>query len=541
MRLLTAVPNSVGVRPDGRATMTPFALQDPPGIEDLKMKLSPKAFWIRTGGGIALAAASAILLTLSFPPYGLWLLIWIGFAPMLVAQFRVLPPNLSSLASAIAIGGWLGGYILPIFAGTGLPITWLPLIIAVITFFTDKGMRAFHERTGYRWFVPYGALNWVGFEMIRGFIPIMGTWGFVANTLHGQPWLIQPVSIFSIFGLGLLIMFVNYAVGLGVLHLFDRRWKLDAEVPPLAGRSVRNWSLRVLAALVAWCGLSLALFRSPPTATVRVAALHYDAGIPWEGVERFMQLTREAAEQGAQVIVWPEMAIQGDPQVVNTADFRRLATETDAYLALGYFVPVGERVWRNEATLLAPSGDFLGVYGKDHPVTFAGESSPTRGTYPVYETPLGRMATIICYDMDFTNTARRITRNGAQLILVPSHDWPEIATKHYTHLVFRAVENRVPTVKADNSGNDSVIVDAYGRILASAITPGGDKMGQVVLADVPLGTGDSLAVRLGDWTGWIALSGMAFFLIYDPLTSAREKRKQAQARKRPAGLPGLEN
>ncbi|GEM_PF-3505826 len=40
--------------------------------------------------------------------------------------------------------------------------------------------------------------------MIRGFIPILGTWGFVANTLYSQPWLIQPVSIFSIFGLGLL-------------------------------------------------------------------------------------------------------------------------------------------------------------------------------------------------------------------------------------------------------------------------------------------------------------------------------------------------
>ncbi|MFO3798014.1 MAG: nitrilase-related carbon-nitrogen hydrolase, partial [Anaerolineales bacterium] len=166
-------------------------------------------------------------------------------------------------------------------------------------------------------------------------------------------------------------------------------------------------------------------------------------------------------------------------------------------------------------------------FGKDHPVVFAGETSPTRGTYPVYDTPLGRLGTIICYDLDFTDTARRITRNGAQLILVPSHDWPQIAAKHYTHLVFRAVENRVSLVKADNSGNDSAIIDPYGRILASAITPGGDRNGQFVLADVPLGTADSLTVRLGDWMGWIALAGMAFFLIYDPVTKARAKRKAA--------------
>ncbi len=484
-----------------------------------------KNIWLRAGIGTFLAICSAILLTLSFPPYDFWPLIWVAFIPMLVAQFRVMPRKVSSLASAIAIGGWLGGYLTPIFAGSGLYMTWLPLLIAGITYLTDGGVRAFHERTGYRWFVGYGALNWVGFEMIRGFIPIMGTWGFVANTLYSQPWLIQPVSIFSIFGLGLLIMSVNYGLGLGALYLFDRRWRPDPDIPSLARHSVRNRVLGVLAALVLWTGLSLALFRTPTTATVPVAALHYDAGTPpWGAVDTFGELTRRAAQAGARIIVWPEMAIEGDPQVTSTAEFRRLAAETDAYLDLGYFVPVTERVWRNETTVLSPDGRFLGVYGKDHPVTFAGESSPTRGTYPVYETSWGRIGTIICYDLDFTDTARRLTRNGAQLILVPSHDWPQIATKHYTHLVFRAVENRVSLVKADNSGNDSVIIDPYGRIIASAVTPGGDRKGRVVIADAPLGTGDSLAVRLGDWMGWIALAGMVFFLIYDPVTKARAKR-----------------
>lgn len=486
------------------------------------MSSPAKSVWLRVGIGIFLALCSAVLLTLAFPPYRLWPLIWVAFIPMLMAQFRILPRNISSLASAIAIGGWLGTYITPIFAGSGIYLAWLPLIVGVITFFTDRGMRAFHERTGYRWFVPHGALNWVGFEMIRGFIPIMGTWGFVANTLYSQPWLIQPVSIFSIFGLGLLIMAINYGLGLGALYLFDRRWALDGNIPFLSGHSVRNWVLGVLAALVVWIGLSLALFHPAPASTVPVAALHYDAGSPpWSGVDKFQELSRQAAQAGARIIVWPELAIEGDPQVVNTAAFRGLAAETGAYLALGYFAPVDEQVWRNEATVLSPDGQFLGVYGKDHPMTFAGETSPTRGTYPVYETPWGPIATIICYDLDFTDTARRMTRNGARLILVPSHDWPQIAAKHYTHLVFRAVENRVSLAKADNSGNDSAIVDPYGRILASAVTPGGDREGQVVVADAPLGTGDALAVRLGDWVGWIALAGMVFFMVYDPLVMRR--------------------
>ncbi len=494
------------------------------------MPPSRKTFWLRLGIGILLSALSAILLTLSFPPHSLWPLIWVAFIPMLLAQFRVLPSKISSLASAIAVGGWLGGYLTPIFAGSGLYMTWLPLLIAGISYLADSGVRAFHERTGYRWFVPSGALNWVGFEMIRGFIPIMGTWGFVANTLYGQPGLIQPVSVFSILGLGLLIMSINFGLALGALFLFDRRWRLDPGIPPLAGRSVRNWILGVLTALVAWTGLSLALFRTSTTPTVRAAALHYDASMPpWSAVDRFSELTRRAAQDGARIVVWPEIAIQGDPQVTNTDHFRQLAAETDAHLVLGYVVPVTERAWRNEATVLTPDGRFLGVYGKDHPVTFAGETSLTRGTYPVYDTPLGRLGTIICYDLDFTGTARKMTRNGAQRILVPSHDWPAIGAKHYTHLVFRAVENRVSMAKADNSGNDSVIVDPYGRILAAALTVGGDRTGQALVADVPLGTGDSLAVRLGDWTGWIALAGMAFFIVYDPVTEVRAKRRDERS------------
>ncbi len=158
-------------------------------------------------------------------------------------------------------------------------------------------------------------------------------------------------------------------------------------------------------------------------------------------------------------------------------------------------------------------------------MVFARETSLTRGTYPLYDTPFGRIGTIICYDLDFTDTTRRVTRNGAQLILVPSHDWPAIATKHYTHLVFRAVENRVAMAKADNSGNDSVIIDPYGRVIAGAITPGGDRVGQVVIADVALGTGRSPAVRLGDWMGWVALAGTVFFIVYDLVTKAKTKHK----------------
>lgn len=102
---------------------------------------------------------------------------------MLVAQYRVLPQKTSSLAPALAVGSWLGFYILPIFEGTGSFMMWLPFAIGVIALLTDRNNRAFHTRTNYRWFVLHGAVGWVGLEMVQSLIPIMGTWAFVGSTL----------------------------------------------------------------------------------------------------------------------------------------------------------------------------------------------------------------------------------------------------------------------------------------------------------------------------------------------------------------------
>jgi len=485
------------------------------------MKKWTSSVWQRVLLGLALSALSAGLLILAFPPFNLWFLVWFSFVPYLVAQYRVMPPKVSSLASAAFNGLWLWGYLGPVFGGTGNFMAYLPLIVAGISLLADSGARRFHARTTFDWFVPQGVVAWVGIEMIRIFIPIAGTWGFVAYTLHSQPWLIQPASVFGIFGVSALIILVNYALGLAVLRWWDRRWALDDDMPTPAPRLVRRWLTIAGITLVAWIGVSLALLLPPDGPTVRVAAIQPAASpiisanqdkatLVAQLHARMVEQTREAAAQGAQVIVWPEGGLQHDPQVQDPLGLAALARETGAYLVIGYVVDVTENVFRNEATVISPEGVFLGVFGKDHPVVFGGETSPTRGTYPVYETPLGVLGTIICYDLDFTDTARKLTRQGAQLIAVPSNDWPGIAHKHYTHVVFRALENRAAMVKADG-GYDSAVVDPRGRVLALAVHREGGEA--TLVADVPLGSGNSLAARLGDWFGWFCLAGMAFFTV----------------------------
>lgn len=222
-----------------------------------------------------------------------------------------------------------------------------------------------------------------------------------------------------------------------------------------------------------------------------------------EELRRNIEQTRRAAAQRAELIVWREKSLRFDPSEHRTAEFRALAVETGAYLVIGYGVdtPEGQR---NEATVIAPDGTFLGAYGKQHPAAMFSDdrTSITRGDFPVYDTEIGRLATIICYDLDFTDTAREMARRGAQLLAVPSWDPQGDATKHYPLLVFRAIENRLTMVKAETK-YDSAIIDPYGRILDRLVSPDGDR--GTLIADVPLGSGKSAFVTLGGGFGWLTV------------------------------------
>lgn len=495
--------------------------------------MDKKRTWLNIVIGILLSVLSGVAFILAFPPFEIWPLIFIGWVPVLIAQQRVMPAKISSLSTALGIGIWLEGYLGPIFNATGSYMAYLPLIAALFALLFDMGNRRFNQRTRYRWFVIEGALSWAGIEMVRLFIPIAGTWGFIAYPLYRQAWFIQPASIFGIIGVGALIMVVNLVLAQGILHWLDQR-KPGEVVSIIPERRVRWWANGTALAMILWVALSLVLLRPVDSSSVTVAAIQPDISPIITGnmgnealldqIHREMiSQTKQAADQGAKFIVWPEGAMLFDPQVDDQLGLVDLTQETESYLAIGYVVNLPDGTFRNEATIIDPNGKFLGVFGKDHPVLFGGETSPTRGTYPVYDTALGKLGTIICYDLDYTDTARKLAAQGVQLIGVPSNDWGAIADKHYTHVVFRAIENRVAMVKADG-GYDSVIVDPYGRIQAMVSYPQGG--GEILVADVLLGSGKgTLNTRLGDWVGWLGLAGIAFFTITGPFLAKSTERK----------------
>jgi len=491
-----------------------------------------RANTLRFGLGLGLSALSGLLLLLAFPPYGLWPLAWFALVPALLAQFRLLPARWSSLAAALYIGLWLGPFLARLFgSGFGPFFQYLGVLIAIINFFAAKE-RVFHEQTRYRWFILHGVINWVGFEMIRAtFIPIVATSGFIGYTQATQPWLIQPVSVFSVYGLNILVILVNYALAQGLMLALDRRAKIPGIVLVHPG-ATRRWLVGAGAALAGWIILSLGIYLSQPEMpSVRVASLRPDFPIPAHQdtvntdqvrFDTFAEQAREAAAQGAQIIYGPEMMFNFDPQETYTKEFRDLAARTNAYLFLAYTVSGEGLEWRNEAVMLSPSGEFSQVYGKYH--TWMTGESPTRsaGVFPIFSTPLGRLAVQICHDNNYTDVARKLASNGAQIIGAPFREFAGFGEQAWTNALFRAVENRTAVVVSGVS-SVSAIINPDGSLVALDTDINGSR--QMLVGDVTLGAGGAPYTFLGDVLGWAALAGYVFFMIYPSLVGRRLKKQ----------------
>jgi apolipoprotein N-acyltransferase len=376
---------------------------------------------------------------------------------------------------------------------------------------------------------------WVALEFLRSTQSetFAATWGNIAYALYERPVLLQPISVTGIHGINLLILVVNWAIAGLVIAWLDRRQAPPDGAPALTMGTARTGAIVAAAALALWTVAGIAMMRSPVT-TVRAAAIQPGAGTydayenDWkrltdeEELATDIEQTRYAASQGAELAVWREGGLGmdlRDPKI--NAPIRKLAKELGIYIAAGWGGTYdGLRL--NEVATFSPKGEFLGTYGKSHPGTFAGDFSDRRSDYIVYETPFGGLGSIICYDLDFTDSARAVAKLGANVLAVSSNDVPGITEKHYAHLVFRSIETRLPTVKADGQF-DSSVIDPYGRIIDRHLSKGGSR--STLVGDIPAGSGDTLYVTYGDWLGWLCVAALLAFLVLGLTSRLRARRR----------------
>jgi predicted amidohydrolase len=219
-----------------------------------------------------------------------------------------------------------------------------------------------------------------------------------------------------------------------------------------------------------------------------------------DNVEKAEQFVREAVRRGASLVVLPEVFLWRGPReqeyeaaeaIPGTTSERlaRLSGELGIYLLGGSLLEraEGTRKVYNTSCLFDPRGQLIARYRKAHlfdvdiPGHVSIRESDTRqsGTEVVtVSTPLARMGMSVCYDLRFPELYRRLSRSGAELILVPSAFTFPTGAAHWEILLrARAIENQVYIVAADQIGrspsgvNDygnSMIVDPWGKPLARA-------------------------------------------------------------------------
>jgi apolipoprotein N-acyltransferase len=239
------------------------------------------------------------------------------------------------------------------------------------------------------------------------------------------------------------------------------------------------------------------------------AVLHYQAILAG-----YLARTRDQARAGAQIVVWDETAVtttsEQEPAVI--AQGQALAGEEAIYLLLPLRVedPASldgsqAQAPRNEAVLIGPDGRVLFTYLKSR-LTPGDPSVPGDGVIDTAQTPVGKLAAAICFDMDHPDLMAQAGRHGVELMLVPAADKGAMPMMHLNMARLRAIENGFAVVRSTRRGF-SATIDSHGGVLA--MTDSGTSDG-TMLAGVPVQTTWTLYPRIGDLVGWLCLAGLGF-------------------------------
>lgn len=125
----------------------------------------------------------------------------------------------------------------------------------------------------------------------------------------------------------------------------------------------------------------------------------------------------------------------------------------------------------NTAYLIDANGKIAGVYRKVHLFLAGGEGKgfiPGEST-AVFDTEIGPIGMVICYDLRFPELSRTLALKGAKIITI-SAQWPRPRITHWRTLSrARAIENQLFTVACNRCGKDGKMDYAGGSIIVSPI------------------------------------------------------------------------
>ena len=212
-------------------------------------------------------------------------------------------------------------------------------------------------------------------------------------------------------------------------------------------------------------------------------------------------------EQNVDLIIFPELAVTGYecgelyaelaepyPEGETIKTFREQAKKHNVHIIFG-FIERGEKDHRkclyNTAVLIDNKGNAVGAYRKTHLVEGEETRYFEKGTeYPVFDTSIGKIGIMICWDTAYAEVARCLALKGAEIIAVPAA-WETEPNEGDWELVnaARSFDNVVYLASCNHTGKDNTL-HFFGRSkisgpLGRPIVCAGDQE-ETIVAEVDL-------------------------------------------------------
>ncbi len=521
------------------------------------------------GRDLVLLIIGGAVLALAFAPASLFPLAFVGLVPLFVVMGREKPGGfwrtfrpgfIFGLAFFLPLLYWLVFLSSNEVDNPVLMVGPLLLLISLQAFYWglfSAGAGFITQRTSLPRVVVY-PLVWTACEYLRSIFVLGFTWGNLGYAAVAIPEAIQFASVTGLFGVTLWIALVNVMVAEGLalgLRLRDQSLKrlyvLEAALALVILIPVAHGALVLRMAGPVGPVDRKASSAEPVGRTIRVAVIqpNIEGKRKWDPAYREVSfdvlyaLTREAAEEKPDLVIWPETAAPSyllkDP--AHLVAIMALADETGAAILTGFPDRVGdgseEYIYFNSVLFIEPM-DAVGVnagsgfpkYDKIHLVPF-GEVLPFESVLPflkrvdvgqagftpggkrvVFAAPRARFSTLICYESIFPGLVRGFVDDGAELLINVTNDvWygrSSMPFQHASMAVMRCIENRRSLARSADTGV-SLFADPYGRVTAKTeiFTRG------FLVADVPVVGETTFYTRHGDLIAWLALAASAVGIV----------------------------
>ena len=473
-------------------------------------------------------AVSGVMLGFAFPPFPFSYFLFAALVPYLlivykkeslseINKFTYFTFFIFSLITLYWVSSWMPNAD-PFLIASGIALIFFNPIVFLIPSTLFYFVKKNFGTTLSLYFYPF---FFVSYEYLYSVTEFRFPWLTLGNGLAYFNSYIQIADIIGVYGLSLLVLFVNVTLAKLIIDYRSKSKFGKVKIFFIA-------SLIVLPILYGTVKLNLP---SGKGKTIKVGLIQpnfnpwkkWEVGSAEKQLNIYLELSRQALKKGAELLIWPETALPvyllsgSYPGLVNK--IRGFVDSTNVSLITGMpHVKIfknkksapqdaqkskyGNYYYASYNAVLAfqPGTGKVQEYGKIKLVPF-GEKVPYVEYFPfigkiikwnvgISSWSVGRDTTvfklkvnenggaleihtapIICIESIYSDFVAQFVKRGAELITVVTNDsWYGNSSGPYQHeaiSILRAIENRRFVVRAANGGI-SCIINPFGKILTSS-------------------------------------------------------------------------